>query len=195
MTDNGPEVSEAFSELTRRYGIPHIKISPYNSKANGRIERPHWDVRQSLYKATGGDVNKWYWFFDHVMWADRITVRKRLGRSPFFLLTGAEPVTPLDVQEATWLVEPPTGLMATEDLIAARARALAKHQVHVAEAMKRVDAEKRKRVEEYTKANKATIKDWNFTRGDLVLMRNTAVESSLNKKMKPRYLGPMVVVR
>ena len=66
------------------------------------------------------------------MWADRITVRKRLGRSPFFLLTGAEPVTPLDVQEATWLVEPPTGLMSTEDLIAARARALAKHQTHVA---------------------------------------------------------------
>ena len=25
-------------------------------------------------------------------------------------------------------------------------------------------------------------------------MRNTAVESTLNKKMKPRYLGPMVVV-
>ncbi|KAJ2928995.1 hypothetical protein H1R20_g8101, partial [Candolleomyces eurysporus] len=30
-----------------------------------------------LYKATGGDTSKWYWFFDHVMWADRITVRKR----------------------------------------------------------------------------------------------------------------------
>ena len=103
-------------------------------------------------------------------------------------------MTPLDVQEATWLVEPPTGFMSTEDLIAARARALAKHQTHVAEAMKKVDAEKRKRVEEYAQANKATIKDWNFKRGDLVLMRNTAVESSLNKKMKPRYLGPMVVV-
>ena len=92
------------------------------------------------------------------------------------------------------MVELPTGFMSTEDLIAARARALAKHQTHVAEAMKKVDAEKRKRVEEYAQANKATIKDWNFKRGDLVLMRNTAVESSLNKKMKPRYLGPMVVV-
>jgi hypothetical protein len=62
------------------------------------------------------------------------------------------------------------------------------------EAMSRVDAEKRKRVEEYALANKSTIKDWDFKQGDLVLMRNTSVESSLNKKMKPRYLGPMVVV-
>ena len=27
-----------------------------------------------------------------------------------------------------------------------------------------------------------------------VLIRNTEIESSLNKKMKPRYLGPMIVV-
>ncbi|RXW16973.1 hypothetical protein EST38_g8879 [Candolleomyces aberdarensis] len=194
ITDNGKPFIAAVEWLRQKYGITGISISGYNSKANGKIERPHWDVRQSLYKATGGDTNKWYWFFDHVMWADRITVRKRLGCSPFFALTGAEPVMPLDVQEATWLVEPPTGIMSTEELIAARARALAKHQSHVESVMKRVDAEKRRRVEEYAKANKATIKDWNFKRGDLVLMRNTAVESSLNKKMKPRYLGPMVVV-
>jgi hypothetical protein len=161
---------------------------------NGRIERPHWDVRQSLYKATGEDASKWYWFFDHVMWANRITVRKQLRCSPFFAVTGAEPVTPLDVQEATWLVEPPTGIMSTKKLISARAWALAKHQTHVESVMKRVDAEKCQRVEEFARANKATIKDWNFKRGDLVLVRNTAVESSLNRKMKPRYLGPMVVV-
>lgn len=34
VTDNGPEVQEAFGELMRRFNIPHIKISPYNSKAN-----------------------------------------------------------------------------------------------------------------------------------------------------------------
>ena len=194
VTDNGKPFIAAVEWLKQKYGITGITISGYNSKANGRIERPHWDVRQSLFKATGGDASKWYWFFDHVMWADRITVRKRLGCSPFFAVTGAEPVTPLDVQEATWLVEPPIGIMSTEDLIAARARALAKHQTHVESVMKRVDAEKRRRVEEFANANKATIKEWNFKRGDLVLVRNTAVESSLNKKMKPRYLGPMVVV-
>lgn len=194
VTDNGAPIKAAVKWLEQKYGIKGIYISGYNSRANGKIERPHWDVRQSLYKATGGDVGKWYWFFDHVMWSDRITIRKRLGCSPFFLLTGAEPVTPLDIQEATWLVEPPTGLISTEELIGLRAKALGKHQVHVEQAMKRVDTEKRKRVEAYAEANAATIKNWNFKRGDLVLMRNTAIESSLNKKMRPRYLGPLVVV-
>jgi hypothetical protein len=31
--------------------------------------------------------------------------------------------------------------------------------------------------------------------GDLILVRNTAIEKSLDKKMKARYLGPMVVIR
>ena len=41
VTDNGPEVSAAFANLLERYGIPHIRISPYNSKANGVVERGH----------------------------------------------------------------------------------------------------------------------------------------------------------
>ncbi len=41
-------------------------------------------------------------------------------------------------------------------------------------------------------ANK--IKSYSFKRGDLVLMRNSQIESTLNTKMKPCYLGPLVVV-
>ena len=36
--------------------------------------------------------------------------------------------------------------------------------------------------------------DFDFGRGRLVLMRNTAIEKSLNRKMRPRYLGPFVVL-
>ena len=38
------------------------------------------------------------------------------------------------------------------------------------------------------------IKDFNFKRGDLVLVRNTKIEKSLNRKMRPRYNGPLIVV-
>ena len=34
-----------------------------------------------------------------------------------------------------------------------------------------------------------------FSEGDLVLVRNTAIEKELNRKTKPRYLGPYEVVR
>src|ERR1700678_3721973 len=59
---------------------------------------------------------------------------------------------------------------------------------------RRVDTRKREWLLKYEKENWHTIKDLNFQSGDLVLVRNTEVESSLDKKIKPRYMGPMIVI-
>jgi hypothetical protein len=194
VTDNGGPYRSAVAWLEQKYGIKGIKISSYNSKANGKIERPHWDVRQMLYKATGGNPSKWFWFFHHVMWADRVSIRKGLGCSPFFMVTGAHPILPLDIQEATWLVDLPGRMLTTAELIGYRAKALAKHRQHVIEMRNRIDQGKREWLARYEKNNKSTIKDLDFKPGDLVLVRNTEIESSLDKKMKARYNGPMIVV-
>lgn len=195
VTDNGAPFKAAVAWLEQKYGIKGITISAYNSRGNGKIERPHWDVRQSIYKATGGDVSKWFWFFPHVMWADRISVRKGLGCSPFFAITGAHPILPLDIVEATWLVKAPSGPIDTETLIGFRAKALAKHRQHVETMRLRVDKAKLDTLMRYEDDHKHTIKDYNFVPGDLVLSRNTVVEKSLNKKLKPRYNGPFVVIK
>jgi hypothetical protein len=53
--------------------------------------------------------------------------RRVLGKEPdvhYFMVTGAHPILPLDVKEATWLVEPPEGILSEEELIGLRARAL-----------------------------------------------------------------------
>ena len=39
-----------------------------------------------------------------------------------------------------------------------------------------------------------TIKDPSFNPGDLVLVRNSVVETDHSRKTKPRYFGPMVVL-
>ncbi|TFK16326.1 hypothetical protein FA15DRAFT_607577, partial [Coprinopsis marcescibilis] len=118
----------------------------------------------------------------------------RYGCSPFFLLTGAEPVTPLDIQEATWLVEPPSGFTTTAELIGARAKSLAKHQDFVESVRQWVHADKRRRVEQYEIDHTKTIRSFKFKPGDLVLLRNSGIESSLDKKLKPRYTGPIIVL-
>jgi hypothetical protein len=84
--------------------------------------------------------------------------------------------------------------MSEVDMIASRARTLAKHQVHVIQMRKRIDRAKLKRLERYEEDHKAVIKDYSFKPGDLVMIWNTAIEKSLDKKMKPRYNGPMIVV-
>ena len=194
ITDNSSAYRAAIAWLEQKYGIKGIRISSYNSKANGKIERPHWDVRQMLSKATGGDLVKWFWFFFHVMWADRVSVRKSYGCSPFFMVTGANPILPLDILEATWLVELPGRKLTTAELIGFRARALAKHRQHVAEMRERIDQGKRAWLIRYEREHRFKIKNFVFQRGDLVLVRNTEIESSLDKKMKARYMGPMVVI-
>lgn len=56
VTDNAPSFKAAVAWIEQKYGIRGIQISAYNSRANGTIERGHWDIRQALIKATGGDT-------------------------------------------------------------------------------------------------------------------------------------------
>ena len=194
--DNAESFKAAIECAERKWGITCINISAYNlAKANGAIERPHWDIRQILYKATGAaNTNKWYWFLNAVLWVDRVSIRRRTECSPYFLVTGAHPTIPLDDAEARWLVKPPTGIITEMELIGLRARALAKHRIHVEQMRKHINLDKLKRLKQYKQDYKAVIKDYKFDPGSLVLVRITAVESSLDKKMKPRYFGPMIVV-
>ena len=113
----------------------------------------------------------------------------------YFLVTGAHPSLPLDVAEATWLVKPPIGILTEDELIGMRARALLKHRVHVHEMRKRIDQQKHEELLKYKKDYKAVIRDFDFKPGDLVLVRNSSIEDSLNRKMKPRYLRPMIVIK
>jgi len=65
------------------------------------------------------------------------------------MVTGAHPILPLDIQEATWLVKLPDCILMTEELIGYHARALVKHRTHVAEMHRRVTLEKIKHVAKY----------------------------------------------
>lgn len=195
MTDNAPQMIAVLNWLEHKYGIKGITISAYNSQANGVIERAHFDIRQALVKATGGDLAKWYWFLKPVLWADRVTVRKGLGCSPYFIALGAEPILPLDIVESTWLVKLPDRVLTTEELVGYRAQALAKHRIHVEDMIMRVDEQKRKELRRFEKEHRYVIKDWNFPPGSLVQVRNTRIEKNLDRKMYPRYIGPMIVIR
>jgi len=98
-----------------------------------------------LYKAAKGDVRKWAWYLHHVMWADRITVRKGTGCLPYFMVTGAHPTIPLDIIEAMWLVKYPGRMLFREELIGLQAMALVKHVTHIEEMRKKVTKEKIRR--------------------------------------------------
>ena len=78
--------------------------------------------------------------------------------------------------------------------IARRAIALQKRQEDLAQLKSHVYDARNRVALRFECEHTAKIRDFNFKRGDLILMRNIAIEKALNRKMRLRYLGPMIVV-
>ncbi len=195
VTDNGPEVQGAFSELMDKYGIPHIQISAYNSKANGVVERGHFIIREAIVKTCNGKVSQWPDKVQLAFFTDRVTISRSTGYSPFYLLHGSDPVLPFDLTEATFLVVGFQDQMEDSDLLALRIRQLEKRDQDLQSAAQRLTQSRMRSKEQFEKRYAKRITHRIYQEGDWVLIRNSAVEKELDRKTKPRYLGPYVIVR
>jgi hypothetical protein len=117
-----------------------------------------------------------------------------MGCSPYFATTGTHPLLPFDISEANYLLPPPDAILSTTDLIARRAIALQKRRSQLAELHDKVYSARVAAARLFEKEHSTTIKNYDFKLGDLVLIRNTAIEKALNRKMRARYLGPLIVI-
>lgn len=194
VTDNGPPIVKACQHLKKKYGIAYIRISGYNSRANGIVEHSHYDVRQAMFKAVEGEQSEWSRAAYAIFWSERITTRRRMGCSPYFAVTGTHPIIPLDFVEATYLQPPPDSIMSTTDLIARRAITLQKRQEDLDRIHSKVFEARKLAAICFEKEHLHRIKDFKFDRGSLALLRHTQIEKSLNRKMRSRYLGPVIVL-
>jgi hypothetical protein len=194
VTDNGKPFINALEYLSAKYKINHIRISPYNSQAQGIVERAHYGLRESLVKACGPKINEWPLKLNYALWAQRITTRKGIGYSPYYMVYGTEPVFPFDIEEATYLAPNLNRLVPTTTLIAERLRQLEKRSEDLAKMKETVWIRRRELAGDFLKKYEHTVKDYDFQPGRLVLVRNSGDESGLKNKYKPRYLGPYVVV-
>jgi len=195
VTDNGAAFVAALEVLANRYGIRHIRISAYNSRANGVVERQHRTIRESLVKACEGNIARWPSLAPHAFWADRVTTRRSTGHTPFFMAHGVEPLLPFDITLATFLVPDITKPLSTQELLTIRARQLQKRDEDLTRIRDNMLKSRFESVRQFERAHEKTLCDFDFKPGALVLVRNSSIETDLGRKSKPRYFGPMVVVR
>jgi hypothetical protein len=179
VTDNGAAFLKALAYLEKHYHIKHIRISGYNSRANGLIERSHFDVREALFKACDGDQSKWSSVAHSVFWAERVTVKRRMGCSPYFAATGTHPLLPIDIAEANYLLPPPDSILSTTDLIARRAITLQKRRDQLAKLKTKVYEARVQAAIIFKREHGHTINDYNFQLGDLVLIRQQSRKLSI----------------
>lgn len=122
-TDNGSGFdNEILARSLEDYNVHHIKISPYNSRAQGIVERSHRTFREVLYRSCWPDPGLLSTKFHQVLWAERITIRPTVGYSPYYLVNGHEPLLPCDafVMTFAYTAKP----MAHEELLASRIQLL-----------------------------------------------------------------------
>jgi len=194
-TDNRSDFKAAFKEITTQLRIPQITISPYNSQANGVVERGHYILREAIVKACHGNLRRWSERVPEAVFADRITVKRSTGFSPYELLHGCEPLLPLDLMEMTFLVEDFRIGMTESELLAARIRQLQKLPADIRKAATLLKQARFRSKAQFEKKYHHRIRPDNFQPGDMVLVRNSPIEKSLKRKQFPRYLGPYQVVR
>ena len=194
LMGNGTPYITTLDQLKTKYSIMHIRISGYNSQANGLIEQKHWDFRQVMYKAVDGDTSRWPQGFYPVLWSEHVTTTRTLDYSPYYAVHRVHPIHPFNIDKATYLVPSPESLLFEEDLLRCHAQELAKRRTDLEDLCRCVYTAHIAHSDHFSKAHAAKIHNYQFTPGSLVLVCNTHFEKSLNRKMQPRYLEPMVVI-
>lgn len=195
VTDNGSENKAAFERLLQRYDIPQIRISTYNSKANGVVERGHFILREALIKLCEGHPQRWPELLRQAVFADMITIRRSTGFSPYYLLYGQHPLLGFDLREMTFMVEGYRSNMPAAELLALRIRHLERRPEDIARAAAALQKTRLASKEQFERRFAHRMQKENFQPGELVLVRNNAIEQEHSRKHKPRYLGPYEIVR
>ena len=138
VTDNGAEFKKAVAILLRRYGIPQIRITPYNKHSSGLVEQGHFTIRQAILKDCGKHPEQWPSKVPLAFFADRVTTRRVTGYSPFYLAHGIHPILPFDLTEATFMIKGYRTGLSSSELLALHIKQLDKRQKDIERAAKAI---------------------------------------------------------
>ena len=152
-------------------------------------------IHDSLVKACDGDALKWPAAVPFIFWANHVMTCKLTSLSPFFMAYGIKPNLPFDIILTTFLVPDLTKPLTTDKLIMIHARQLKKCQDDLAAIQDRILKSRHASTCQFEWKFENTIQHTMFKPGDLILVCNSGSNTEIGNKTKPRYVGPMVVIR
>jgi hypothetical protein len=189
VIDGGPENQGFATAFTKKYGIERVQISAYNSKANGMVERGHRSISEALSRM-GGGKRRWRKNLAAVLLAERTSIHRPTGVTPFFLVYGREAILPIDTRYPIWRLLDWHKVRSGEELLALRARQLQLRGDDIEEIIlrkRRIREEGKDSFDQSHQIRKEEIKV-----KDIVLAYHSkrAIDMSSNLKLSFRWLGP-----
>ncbi|XP_059073239.1 uncharacterized protein LOC131874041 [Cryptomeria japonica] len=88
--------SEEFTDFCKTYGIIISHASLYHPQSNRLAESSNKSLMKSIKRTLGQKKKAWDSKLKMAIWADRITIKKAIGRSPFELVYGTHARLPMN---------------------------------------------------------------------------------------------------
>jgi hypothetical protein len=96
ITDQGTNFTSAVVQLAfHQLGITRNPTTPYHPQSNGLVERYNGTLKATISKLASGWEAEWDKHIDWALASYRFTINAGLGDSPFFVVNGQDPSTPL----------------------------------------------------------------------------------------------------
>ena len=144
-------------------------------------------------KICGDKPEAWAPHVPLAFFADKVSVSRVTGCSPFYMLHGVHPVLPFDLTEATFMIQEYRQGLSSAELLALRIRQLQKRPEDLERAAQALIKARFRSKAQFERRFMRRLKRVPLKVGDLVLIRNTRIEQEMNRKHKPRYLGPYIL--
>jgi len=190
VVDGGSENKGFVTELLAACQVKRVDISAYHPQSNGLVERGHDAIVNSLSKYSTGQRDQWFQHLPLALWADRVSVRRSTGYSAFRLLYGRDCVLPVEFTVSSWAMVDWYEVSTREELLQARMKQL---DVHYLEEARAAETLKRTRLgnKAYFDAHKhLRAANQQINIGDLLLLHNTRIQKSWDKKVDNNWWGP-----
>lgn len=178
ITDRGSQfISDEWRRYMEKMNVDHTTTSPYHPQANGIDERLNGTLMRILKAYVNDYQEDWDIKLKWALYAYNTTVHDSTGYSPYQLLHGLDPRSPLGFGHKA-------SLENSKDVEAER--------INI-----RKDADRRnKQAQEIQRREyDARHREVDFFLGQLVLMRDHSNPEYLTKKLMPKWYGPCIVVK
>lgn len=182
-----------FAQYLSTIRVKKIIISAYNPRANSVAKHSHFTIVSAIRKMLNGNVTGQVRILPYALFANRTSLRRSHGKSPFYLLHGFKPIIPIETTIPTWHVQAWAPDISAQDALNSRLQALLNLPQDVNAAIKSVS--------EYRQ--KATQQDIHhgfpqpipLQKDDLVLLINEQrkVDHSSFRKLTYHQFGPFVI--
>jgi hypothetical protein len=186
--DGGGENKGDVEQLLVSYRIKRVSITAYHPQSNGLVEHGHDVVANSLSKYMQGKHAGWYKYFRLAIWANRISVRRPTGFSAFRLLYGCHCLLPIELESASCAAVDWEKVSTMEDHLTAQTQQLDQQTLDEAQGATNLRQSREGNGEHFNTHRR--LQSTVLEIGDLVLLHNTAIEKSHNKKFDFYWSGP-----